>query len=608
MASADDTYRLILQVQGQQELEELTRAQSAEVAKLREVDAALKGNTASQADYDAQLARTRAATESMIATQERVTTATKSYGNAILQASRAGQDYAQGGFAGALNNIEGIVAGLGPKLAAFAGPATAIATVGFVIYQNWSAISSLWETRNPFPKAGDTAAEFKDQLDKANKELDKLKEKTELSNEELARFNTLKGESAEAQEKYNKAKERENALEALRTAKTEQQTTQAGLVDKAITENGGLEPLVEGLLPGKDALAKLAADARAARAAEVGDFNARQASGEVVSAAEVDAHNARLAGHGRAIAKYEAGPGAFRGDAQDLVARARTDPAALLELQGRVAGGAGTPALAGKLLDAARARTPTQQKEEEFRARAEEEDLRKRQDLAHARREKQRQEQESAEAASQAFLDDLDRDDKAKAAAAKAEHGKQVGEAVSDFGGVLGQDSLGALAGGVNPDQVKAKVEQALRGTGRVVESAVGDASARIIDNAQDELAKRLLEGGNAGDVRRRILAEQADRAARDAGKADDAGDLAAKRAIAQDFRGAGANSDQAATMAARTMQLMARDQMDYGQATAAAWTELLAQINQSRAAVQQNTEQVRKNLQALRQIRPRGN
>jgi hypothetical protein len=150
-------------------------------------------------------------------------------GQSMLQTGRIIQDFSQGGIGGILNNIEGLVQslGMGPGLAG----ALTVAGVAFALLA--PKIKAAWDElsgggSNPVPKARDHVKALSDELSTATKELDKLKEKQSLSNDELARFNTLTANAAILQKQVTDAKKRDAEFEQLRQQKGDEQKEAAG--------------------------------------------------------------------------------------------------------------------------------------------------------------------------------------------------------------------------------------------------------------------------------------------------------------------------------------------------------------------------------------------
>jgi hypothetical protein len=171
----------------------------------------------------------------------------------ILNLGRAAQDLAQGGFAGILNNIEGIVGGGGLA----AGVLTAIGTAAYLAapyVKEW--VKSLGEGGEKFKPLTEGLDKFTEAIAKNKKEITELKEKNELNYAELLKYHKLVNETRDAEEKL--ATERAMRLVKAGTDKASQ--ARAAAVKETIAETyGSTENLLRDLMEDPEA-AMLGAD------------------------------------------------------------------------------------------------------------------------------------------------------------------------------------------------------------------------------------------------------------------------------------------------------------------------------------------------------------
>lgn len=265
----DDTFKLVLDLANS----------SATVAELVAKLGELKGKTEAVADtyalvdktldqYNVELAQTSHAVDAQVAEAVRLTQAqralrasleeteaplqriggfTKANSQRILEWGRATQDFAQGGFAGIVNNIERMVGGAGP----LAGILTAVGTAAFVakpFIESWA--KSLVFAGEKIPEATDAIGKFSEAIKKNKKEIEDLKEKQVLTYIELLKYKDLIGETTRLEEEQARArdarvvgpnsdkKSRERSS-AVRETIAEKFETSQELIDKIMaTEQG----------------------------------------------------------------------------------------------------------------------------------------------------------------------------------------------------------------------------------------------------------------------------------------------------------------------------------------------------------------------------------
>ena len=149
----------------------------------------------------------RQSLETTAVAQEKAAGLSKANAQRILEWGRATQDFAQGGFAGIINNIERMVGGAGPA----AGILTAIGTAAFIakpFIEEWA--KSLQGAGEKVPPAAKEMDRFTEALAKNKKELQDLKEKQELTYFELLKYKDLVAKTTELEE--DQARKREAYL------------------------------------------------------------------------------------------------------------------------------------------------------------------------------------------------------------------------------------------------------------------------------------------------------------------------------------------------------------------------------------------------------------
>ncbi len=134
---------------------------------------------------------------------EKAAKSTVNVGRAALEGSRALEDL-QYGIGGVLNNIPGLVTMLGGP----AGLAAAISltAVGLTqLVKHWDEIAGAFQTKNPFPEMTGDLHELEAAIKGNAKELDELREKHDLTNDQLARANQLIKERADLEAQQEQA-------------------------------------------------------------------------------------------------------------------------------------------------------------------------------------------------------------------------------------------------------------------------------------------------------------------------------------------------------------------------------------------------------------------
>ena len=160
----------------------------------------------------------------------------------ILNLGRAAQDLAQGGFAGIINNIEGIVGGGGIA----AGVLTAIGTAAFIatpFIKEW--VKSLGEGGEKFRPVVEGMEKFTDAINKNKKELEELKAKQELNYWELLRYKELVHETTQLEDGLATARE----ARMVKAGSSKKEQARGAAVRETIAEVfGSGESLIESIL------------------------------------------------------------------------------------------------------------------------------------------------------------------------------------------------------------------------------------------------------------------------------------------------------------------------------------------------------------------------
>jgi lipoate-protein ligase B len=167
------------------------------------------------------------------------TRSTANYGLAALEASRGIEDM-QYGLGGVINNIPTFTMLMGGT----GGVAAAISLVSvgsYVLLKHWDDLTGLYQTRNPFPEVTGNLNELEGALKKNNKELDELREKSSLSNDQLARANLLIAEQTRLEAEQEAARD----VKKIKDTKSEQQRKQADEFKAIVDKIGGTQALAD---------------------------------------------------------------------------------------------------------------------------------------------------------------------------------------------------------------------------------------------------------------------------------------------------------------------------------------------------------------------------
>lgn len=165
-------------------------------------------------------------------------------GRSMLELGRILQDFSQGGVAGVINNVEGLVTSLGGT-AGLAGAITAVG-VAFFVLQPYirTFIDSLGETKAKIPETTSSVDALSAAYAKNKKELEELRDKQKLTSDELARYNELTQEQVKLQQQQENAR----AASSVTADDTDQNKRRGSAFRKAVGAFGGGQALVETLV------------------------------------------------------------------------------------------------------------------------------------------------------------------------------------------------------------------------------------------------------------------------------------------------------------------------------------------------------------------------
>jgi hypothetical protein len=354
-------------------------------------------------------------------------------------------------------------------------PAIGVALIaGNLLYKNWDSIAALW-------RKGETLSEAD--------RMEALEHATHKTAEQTRQLKEYKEQIAE--------------LDKLNALKSDETRDRGAAVQKAIGEAG----------PGaaQAAVAKGLYDEAQAKIREltgrVADFGARQARGEPITAAEVDERNRQQAEAADLARRSQAGPAGFHRAATHVLAEAGAGDIEAFRRVQRF--GERRPEDFGPgLLQDIQAAGPEQ--------RALEEQGRQRERVlaaqAAARKEEDRRRQETirdlepvgpgARDADQARARERREAEQAREQAGReAEQARraEVAHAAAAFGAPAREDAVRGLAAGDAEATVRGRITRALEATGRVAPAAVAEAAGKILEDARDQLARRLAALGETG-------------------------------------------------------------------------------------------------------------
>lgn len=164
---------------------------------------------------------------------------TADLGRAALESGRIIQDFAQGGVAGILNNVEGFAAALGVG-SGLAGAFTILGVAAYLAAPSVKAFfASLADGSNKVPEAADAVQRMTDRLKENNKELDDLRGKQSLTNTELARFNELTAETTRLEKERDAERDKRKRVDAAVGSVSDEQKARAKAFDDSLQGQGG---------------------------------------------------------------------------------------------------------------------------------------------------------------------------------------------------------------------------------------------------------------------------------------------------------------------------------------------------------------------------------
>jgi hypothetical protein len=173
-----------------------------------------------------------------------------------LDLARGVQDFAQGGFGGIINNLEGLGRGIPALLKApmqlLTNLPTVLTLVGVALYEFgpkvYNAFRHFAFGSNAIPEAADALGKIDGRLKEVTKQLDAYREAQTLTNKELADYNRLSAEQLVLENAKEKAAEdkaaRKKMLEA-NPAQEDEEKDRAKLFEETMGDPGQRKALVE---------------------------------------------------------------------------------------------------------------------------------------------------------------------------------------------------------------------------------------------------------------------------------------------------------------------------------------------------------------------------
>lgn len=484
--TSDDVLRVILEVQGQQELARLNAQLDQEAEALKKLDAQLAATAnpsarlvADQAAAEAQARKTAAELLKVKDALRQTGAGSAAAARGVLEFSRAAEDFSTGGFLGVLNNIPGMAQSAGQALqmtgaqvAAVTAGVSLAATAAYSLWKNWDKLADavgLGATR--------TEAE----------RMEDLGNKTHRTAEETAALNKYKREQAE--------------IDAVINSQSKADKTREQLVKEAVGEAGGksvLDALFkarnpdgtgEHRLSGEDqvALQDLRDRAAAARAGGRVDRQAEDRVKELLDKARADEQKES----GRLIADA-----AHDTDAQrEVIRELGRDPKQRQFVR--------------QLAEALPENIEKHHFDDEFNKgqRSLDEALEHDRQEKEAAAKKAEHERDRRLAEIRPGFQDLDHQNKAeeaerdRSAREKARaHEQAVAHAVTAFRPALDDPLMFDMTDpGKKGRDFTPGVASRLRDTGRVDPSVVEEAARKIVEDVKTELARKLLEKSAEG-------------------------------------------------------------------------------------------------------------
>jgi hypothetical protein len=170
---------------------------------------------------------------------EKASKSTLNVGRAALEGSRAMEDL-QYGIGGVLNNIPGLITMLGGP-AGLAAAISLAAVAATQLVKHWDEITTAFKTKNAFPEMTGDVHELEAALAANGKELDALRQKHNLTNDQLARANFLIQERTKLEAEAEVAA----ATKRIRETKGEEQKGRGEPFQKLVDKVGGAQVLAD---------------------------------------------------------------------------------------------------------------------------------------------------------------------------------------------------------------------------------------------------------------------------------------------------------------------------------------------------------------------------
>ena len=243
MAFTSEQQELHLQVTGQLEVERLRKEIGTEELAVRQAAVAHGYGRLTLGQYEAQVVRSSSALVQHRGELAEVQKSTRNYasniqglGYALNDFGSAGGDFSQR-LNGIANNLPAVFAGFGGLGLALSAIVPAIAAV----IQNWDSITDLFVNKNPLPETAKTAEHLAEALKAATNEMDGLRKKTGLTNDELDRFNELEKEIEQQRNVLAAAK----AKEQVEAAPSEARRDRVAEFKRAVDKLGGSQVVTD---------------------------------------------------------------------------------------------------------------------------------------------------------------------------------------------------------------------------------------------------------------------------------------------------------------------------------------------------------------------------
>lgn len=233
-----EEHQLVVRVLGQAEVERLKNEIEKEEHAIRSAKAALDANALSHADYAAALEKSTGAIVKHKAGVESLSAGFKNYNQNITAAGYAVNDFfsVSGNLDQRLNaianNLPGVFAGFGGLGLALG----AIVPILAVLVRNWDSLGEAFGGGgNKIPEAATALGRLGEALKDTGKEIDDLKKKQSLSNDELAKYNALSERQVELEKAKTEELKKQKELAAYKEIQPAAQTADEKAGAKGIT-------------------------------------------------------------------------------------------------------------------------------------------------------------------------------------------------------------------------------------------------------------------------------------------------------------------------------------------------------------------------------------